>query len=71
MNEEQQVALAQILGIGLKSISTRILTLIGLVLVTGMFGYALSENSVVAVVGASLFAVFVWALIHMRGKGDN
>lgn len=63
MDNEQ---LATVLHVGLRVLSMRFLTLIGLLLDAGMFGWAMWAGGYDRLAVAGAFAVATWTLIHMR-----
>ena len=63
MDNEQ---LAAVLHIGLRVLSMRLLTLVGLVLDAGMFGWAMWVGGYDRLAVAAAFALATWTLIHMR-----
>lgn len=63
MDNEQ---LAAVLHIGLRVLTARLLTLVGLLLNAGMFGWAMWAGGYDRLAVAGAFAVATWTLIHMR-----
>jgi hypothetical protein len=63
MDNEQ---LAAILNIGLRVLSVRLLTLVGLLLNAGMFGWAMWAGGYDRLAIAGAFAIATWTLVHLR-----
>lgn len=58
------------LRIGLEALSIRVLTVIALVLNAGITGWSLIDPRWERLVSASVFALFSFAVLHFKLKGD-
>ena len=63
MDNEQ---LAMVLQVGLRVLSTRLLTLVGLILDAVMFGWAMMVGGYDRLAIAGVFAAATWTLVHFR-----
>jgi hypothetical protein len=71
MKAPDQEHLAQFISIGLRLLSLRLLTLVGLVLDAAMFGWAMWAGGYDRLAVAGVFAVATWTLIHLRGQRNE
>ena len=58
--------LAQMLAIGLRVLSLRVLIILGLILNAVMFGWAMCAVGYDRLAIAAAFAVATWTLVHLR-----
>lgn len=69
-NQRLRERMALGLRIGLEALSVRLLTVIALVLNAGITGWSLVDPRWERLVSASVFALFSFAVIHIKMKGD-
>jgi len=55
-----------IISVGLNVLSLRALTVLSLLLNTGVFSWALYSDSWVRLLGAALFAVATWCIVNLK-----
>lgn len=66
MNLNDPATVQALLTMALKALSLRLLTLVALLLNTGVFVWAMSADSWVRMAGAFGFAVTSWCVIYLR-----
>jgi hypothetical protein len=63
--------LAALVNMGLRVLSLQMLTLLGVLLTAGIFGWAVYTESMIRIAGAAIFAVAIWCLIYLRPRGGG
>jgi len=72
--EAKQRALAEfahLVNVGLKALSTKILTLAALLADAGLFGWAMVDGAWSKIAAAALFAIASWCLVNLKPKGND
>ena len=64
-----QEELAAFVGIGLRVLNMRVLTILALLLDGVMFGWAMWSGGYDRLAIAGVFAVAAWCLVHLRREG--
>jgi hypothetical protein len=60
--------LVLLVNLGMRVLSHRVMTVVGLLLNAGITGWAISSESWVRLAGAALFAVTSWCVINLQSK---
>lgn len=68
---ERQQLTAALINIGLNALSQRLVTILALLLDTGIFAWAISTESWVRLAGAVAFSVAAWCVIHLHPQGES
>lgn len=68
---ERQQMTAALIDIGLRALSQRVVTILTLLLDTGIFAWAISTESWIRLAGAVAFSIATWCVVHFRPQGKE